>query len=556
MSSMNELLTIEYQPASRRGLTIVKLKLDEKVVYVDTIDIHKACDRQKFVRDATGRLKDVSVEKIDDLLLSVVAEYVSDSGVPSPGKSQSDELCIQDMVRSERFIRRQVNALSVPTRYAEGNQVVTRMSLYLRWETGQRERRDLLPRLDLPDGTTLYIQPLPSELSFASAGGWSQQGRLAWMAGQAAPNPGILFQSLTDKLAYYLDLPDEATIATLALWIIFTYIYPAWHSLPYLFITGPLGSGKSRVFELLQQLVFRPLASSNMTAACLFRTLDAEGGTLLLDEAERLRSDTPDTMELRSILLAGYKKGGNARRLEMFGEGKYKSVVFDVFGPKAIACISGLPSAVASRCIVIRMFRAPSNSLKTRRRVDADVQWQSLRDDLHALALEHGTTWLQLAEYSQCCPESLSNRDYELWQPLLALASWLEQYGAAELLTTLTSHAQSVTQNEREEQVPDADETFLRILAEYIFNGDVPKAGDILAQAQEKEPRSFQNWTPRGVAECLKRYGLRTTKYLGEKRYCHITDRDLLRIQSRYNMDLGLSSSPEQVVGASVEKSV
>jgi hypothetical protein len=39
-----------------------------------------------------------------------------------------------------------------------------------------------------------------------------------------------------------------------------------------------------------------------MTAPTLFRTLHDTGGTLLLDEAERLRDRTPDAGELRSIL--------------------------------------------------------------------------------------------------------------------------------------------------------------------------------------------------------------------------------------------------------------
>ena len=69
-----------------------------------------------------------------------------------------------------------------------------------------------------------------------------------------------------------------------------TYCYPAWDAVPYLFVGGPLGSGKSRLFEVLGRLVFRPLSSSNMTGAALFRTLHSQGGCLLLDEAERLRN--------------------------------------------------------------------------------------------------------------------------------------------------------------------------------------------------------------------------------------------------------------------------
>jgi hypothetical protein len=57
-----------------------------------------------------------------------------------------------------------------------------------------------------------------------------------------------------------------------------------------------------------------------MTGPALFRTHHAAGGALLYDEAERLRQSTPDQQELQSMLLAGYKRGGCATRLEPVGD--------------------------------------------------------------------------------------------------------------------------------------------------------------------------------------------------------------------------------------------
>ena len=50
-----------------------------------------------------------------------------------------------------------------------------------------------------------------------------------------------------------------------------SYIYPVFDAVPYLFIGGPKGSGKSRLLDLLDRVVFRPLASSNLTAALMFK---------------------------------------------------------------------------------------------------------------------------------------------------------------------------------------------------------------------------------------------------------------------------------------------
>src|SRR5262249_8067223 len=157
------------------------------------------------------------------------------------------------------------------------------------------------------------------------------------------------------------DLPADTaagTTATVALWVVLTYCYQAWPAVPYLFVGGPIGSGKSRLFEILIRLVFRALASSNLTGPALFRTLHDRGGTLVYDEAERLRQATDaGQQELLSMLLAGYKRGGQATRLEPIGD-SFRSVAFDVYGPKALACVAGLPPALASRCIPVTMFRA------------------------------------------------------------------------------------------------------------------------------------------------------------------------------------------------------
>ena len=104
----------------------------------------------------------------------------------------------------------------------------------------------------------------------------------------------------------------EGTIATLALWVILTYGYPAFDAVPYLMLTGPYDSGKSRVMDLLERMGFRPFADDNPSAATIFRRLHANGGTLLFDEAERLKD--PKHSETWPALLAGYRKGASVNR--------------------------------------------------------------------------------------------------------------------------------------------------------------------------------------------------------------------------------------------------
>ena len=127
----------------------------------------------------------------------------------------------------------------------------------------------------------------------------------------------------------------------------------------------------------------------------------------MLDEAERLKqTQCPDVAELLSMLLAGYKRGGQATRLEPLGDtGQFKMICFDVFGPKALACIAACPRPWQADASPVTMFRAGPRSQKPRRRIDVEPgRWQALRDDLHALALEHGQTgwnWSGGRKYAQ-----------------------------------------------------------------------------------------------------------------------------------------------------------
>ena len=355
--------------------------------------------------------------------------------------------------------------------------------------------------------------------------------------------PADLFKRICERVAYLIDFPREhaaGTTSTLALWALLTYIYQTWPAVPYLYIGGPLQSGKTRVFDILSRLAFRGLVVSSMKAATMFRTLHDRGGTLLLDEAEQLKqSQNPDVGEILPLFLAGYKRGGQATRMEPLGDGGFKAVYFDVFGPKALACIAGLPPALASRCITVTMFRAAPNSEKPRRRIDADPEgWQTLRDDLHTVAMEYGPTWLDLAQRTDVCP-AMSGRDYELWQPLLALAWWVESKGARGLLKLLQEHALATIDAGRDETTPDHDETLLRILADDLRAEGAPRPGDILVKAQEADAVSFKNWTPKAVSTHLKRYGLETHKSCGRKVYGREMLGKLRSVQESYGIDLG-----------------
>ena len=546
MSSSNVVLT--YTRAGRNGRVQLTATRDGQPLHADCLNLIRATDRAAFFRKLMNLAPDLDAADMESQLLQVAAELASQPDQTPPDFGTLPELDVSMIVRPERFITADVSGLAVPTMTTAGDKPIGRWILYLRWADGRRECRPLPGVIDLPDKRRLWVHPTPAEPTPSTAAAWNAHARRTWLDGAAAPDPAEVFKALAERFAFYLDLPRDtgpAVVATLCLWVLLSYCYSPWHAIPYLYVGGPLGSGKSRLFEILSRLAFRPLPTSNLTGAALFRSLHSQGGTLLLDEAERLKqTQDPATAEILSMLLAGYKKGGQATRLEPVGESGFKTVSFDVYGPKALACVAGLPPALASRCIAITMFRAVPGSDKPRRRIDANRSgWQSLRDDLHVLALENGPTWLDLPNQCHVCPP-MSGRDYELWQPLLALAWWIESYGAGGLLELLQAHALATIDAAKDDQTPDADETLLRILAEAIRYGERPEPGDLLKRAQEAEPSAFKSWTARGVTSHLKRYGVPTpTKTMGRRVFRDVTLDLLRRIQTSYGIDL---SMPEQ----------
>jgi len=274
----------------------------------------------------------------------------------------------------------------------------------------------------------------------------------------------------------------------------------------------------------------------------VFRSLHANGGTFLFDEAERLKQSTPDQQDILGMFLAGYRRGGCATRNEPIGD-SYQPVQFQVFGPKVLACIAGLPPTLASRCIPITMFRSANESHKPKLRIDADpAAWQSVRDDLHLLALEHGPQWVELAGRTEVVPPGIGGRSYELWQPLLAIAGWLQEHGADGLLNGMQRYALASVANAKDDAVPEADEVLLELVAEALREHRPPTSGELLASARLRDEVMFKLWHARTVATRLKNYGFPIpAKTNGERRYGEVTSEQLLQIQRRYGIDLGIA---------------
>ncbi len=548
----DDALTLSYERNGRGGT--VTARLGDKVLAMDQVDLRKDKARKAFAEQLGKNNPAIDKAAVSAELLKLAEDKTKTRQQPTGYATEIDGA----IIRPELFHTELVSGVCVPSMSLAGGKPTGKWSMLLRWHAdGRREARELEQSIELSDGRRLWIFPEPGKPLPTQRAKWTIKSRNEWLEDSPAPDRVDVFRRICESIAYYLDFPESAaagTTATLACWIMLSYVYPCWQSVPYLAVGGPLGSGKSTLFRVLGQLCFRPLESSNMTCACLFRVLHDRGGTLLLDEAERLRDSAPDSGELRSILLSGNSQGSPAMRQEKQGE-NFRTVEYQVYGPKCFASINRLPEALASRCIAVNMLRAEANSPKPRRRIGARAaDFARLRDDLHALALDHGQTWLKMAENSDVCPETFGGRDYEKWQPLLAIASWLDEGDAGGVFDVVREFGEQAIEAGQDNYIPDADEQLLRIVAEHVRVGMTAtlKAGDILNEARERDPATFGSkdkprYSARGISAHLSRYGIKTIKGRGStgRVYRDVCEADLRRLQRTYGFDLGFD--PENV---------
>jgi hypothetical protein len=145
----------------------------------------------------------------------------------------------------------------------------------------------------------------------------------------------------------YVDLdPNFRTLA--ASYILLSWLFDRFYTIPYLRVQGDFGSGKSRTLDVVGGLCYRSINVSGATSAAgIFRIIDRWRGTLILDESDFRYSD--ETVDLIRILNMGFEKNRSVLRVNSDNTGIDH---FSTFGPKLIASRKKFADeALESRCI-------------------------------------------------------------------------------------------------------------------------------------------------------------------------------------------------------------
>jgi putative DNA primase/helicase len=276
----------------------------------------------------------------------------------------------------------------------------------------ERERKAAAKRLNVR--ATMLDRLVEAERSFASDG---KQGRtLILPEPEPWPDPvngADLLDELAAVIRRHVVMPDHAADAS-ALWVAHTYLLDLSGISPRLAITSPeKGCGKTTALDVLARLVWRPLQTANATASAIFRVVEMQRQTLLMDEADTF---LPENDELRGILNSGHRQGGSVVRT--VGEA-FEPRSFSTYAACAVALIGKLPGTLADRSVPIELRR---------RRPDEPVE--AFRFDraghLDQLARKVARWASDAAERIRGAdpemPAGIFNRAADNWRPLLAIA--------------------------------------------------------------------------------------------------------------------------------------
>ena len=220
-----------------------------------------------------------------------------------------------------------------------------------------------------------------------------------------------LLDTLMCQYNRFLFLPPSAAFA-MTLWTVFTYSSESGCTAPFLALLSPeKRCGKTTALGVCAELVHRGLPASNISPASVFRVIERDKPTLLIDEVD---SFLKDNEPLRGILNAGFTRA-SAFVIRTVGE-NHEPKAFSVFGPKLLAGIGKLPGTLADRSIIIHMQRKHKGEKAERFR---GFDGQELRRKCVRWTQDNRA---KLDKADPTMPETLNDRAADMWQPLVAIA--------------------------------------------------------------------------------------------------------------------------------------
>lgn len=315
-------------------------------------------------------------------------------------------------------------------------------------------------------------------------------------------DPAALLTEISLTLRRFIVCSKETADAA-ALWIAMTWVMDVVQVAPLAVITAPeKRCGKTQLLTVLGRLVCKPMPTSNITPAALFRSIDAWQPTLLIDEADAFMRENE---ELRGLINCGHTRD-SAYIVRTVGA-EFTPKQFNVWGAKAISGIGRLADTLMDRAIVLELRRKlPTESVERLRHAEANL-WTNLSRKLAKFALDFADS---VGQARPELPDELNDRAQDNWEPLLQIADvaggdWPKRArAAAQALSGDSERPKTIG----EELLSDIQEIFDAKMVDRLPSADLVAA---LVEDDEKPWAGYSRGFPIKqvqVARLLRPYGI------------------------------------------------
>jgi uncharacterized protein YbcV (DUF1398 family) len=339
-----------------------------------------------------------------------------------------------------------------------------------------------------------------------------------------------LLKEIEAHIYRYLDVSDSFRKFA-AYYILLSWVYDRFNTLPYLRFIGDTGCGKSRALDVCGGLCYKAISASGcITPAPIYRMLKKWAGTIILDEADLQNSD--EYHEVTKILNCGFER--NRPVIRAVKDNPEKLQILPTFGPKVFATRRRFKdAALEARCLTEIMqetaredipatltssFYKKEKVLRNKLLLFRFRNYNSINIEDAILPLDLHGIEPRLKQISACFtalfagqPEVLA--DYHLF--IKHHQKELIEQRAATTIGQVVEKLMSLIESHTIETFDTLDTTLIAV-----------SAGDIA---------SSLNMTPQAVGQILKILGLQTRFIKGKSKRCIVYDQEKLdTLRRRY----------------------
>jgi len=330
-------------------------------------------------------------------------------------------------------------------------------------------------------------------------------------------------------VATYIALP-ESSVLVISSWVLAAWLADKFDRFPHLAITSPeKRCGKTRLLQVIERVVPKPYNTANISPAALYRLVEKERPTLLLDEAQSVVRRASESSEIiRELFNAGIDR--NARIVRCGGKNFDEIREFAIYSPKVIALIGELDGVLADRCLPIRLERkTDADEVAPYRSRMVEPLGQTLTKQIENWVADHAEE--VASKYDKLEPFGIQNdRMAELLLPLQAVLT----VAGASLLPVLEQFAFDVEAAEADRMSPGA--LLLQACREILNDKNTfISTASLLTELAGRSEEPWSHWNRNqpingeSLARLLKPYGIRPDRQQKKFKEKVVTTRGYLR---------------------------